>query len=227
MIIQGKPQFLVQKGAELLASATQILASVKPQVVLGVAAGEGVVELLEKFATYDLPWERLHLFLLEEGLDSAMPEQGFGQQLCRLFAQHLEPERLHLFPRYTGDPLRGLLAYQQELAEIGEKFNLILVSCGEQGGIGGLYPNHALLETRDDGYVVADDLPEPPSRRLVAGPALIGQADVGLMLALGPSRATPLANLFDPYLSIVECPAKLLTHLNRYYLLTDQDVVIR
>lgn len=226
MIIQGKRDFLVKKAASFLAVASRIFASVKDQVVIGVANGDGVPEILAELADLELPWARVHVFVLEEGLDPAQAPQGTGNQLCKWLCHRLEPDQLHLFPRYSGDEAKGVASYLDEFNRLGGVLDLVLVSCGEDGHIASLYPNHPLMEKRRDGFVIIDDAPEPPYRRMSATANLILRADTGVLLALGDSRKGALVKFFDVYLSEVECPAKLFARLNRYYLMTDQNVKI-
>lgn len=224
MIIQGTKNFLLRKGADLLARAIAQHTQKKSQVVLGVSAGDGVVELLELLADYAIDWRMLHLFQLDAGLDSIKDGSSLSVELCRVFGKHLEPEQLHLFPRHLGDPGRGLKSYCHELAGCGGRLDLVLMSCGEHGAIAGLYPNHPFLEKRSGGYEIVEEMPEKPYYRIAAGSELISGAKTGVLLAFGASMITPLQNFFDTYLSEIECPAKLLTRLDHYYLLTDQDV---
>lgn len=226
MIIQGKRDFLFRKGADLLTEAIKKQAGAKGRVVFGVGTGNGVVQILELLAGSALPWDSIHIFQLDAGLDSDQQDPVLGRELCRLFGKYLEPDQLHLYPRYVGDSNRGLQTYMDELTLCGGMLDLILVSCGENGGISGLFPNHAFLENRLDGYALVEDLPESPHCRVIAGSGLLARADTGIMVALGPAMVTPLNNFFDTYLSELECPAKLMTRLNHYYLLTDQDVAV-
>ena len=57
-----------------------------------------------------------------------------------------------------------------------------------------------------------------------AGPDLIRTAETGVLLFLGAAKKGALKNFFDPHLSYTECPAKILTQLPQYYVLTDQEV---
>jgi len=227
MIIQGKRDFLVEKASSFLAMAVQVFASVKQQVVLGVAGGEVVSEVLVNLSRRHLPRDRIHLFLLEEILASSPNPEGIAQQIILSFGDRLHPEMIHSFPGCDDDDFtNGAEAYLADFERLGGSFDLILVSCGEDGRIASLYPNHRAMECTERAFLIIDDAPEPPLMRMVASSELLRKADTGVLLAFGEEKRASLTKFFDTYLSEVECPAKLITKLHRYYLLTDQDIVI-
>ena len=227
MIIQGQRDFLVDKASSFLAMAAQVFASVKQRVVLGVAGGDVVSEVLVNLSRLDLQWDRIHLFLLEEMLASSTNHKTVAQQVSLSLAGRLHPGMIHSFPvSDNGNLIHGADAYLQELELLGGSFDLILVSCGEDGHIASLYPNHHAIEYGERAFLIFDNAPEPPLKRMTASSELLRKADTGVLLAFGEKRRAALTKFFDTYLSEVECPAKLMTKLQRYYLLTDQDVDI-
>jgi len=226
MIIQGRRDFLVEKAASFIAMAAQVYAAVKKRAVIGVTGGADVEEILGNLAHRKLPWERMHLFLLEDLLPASGHPDNTGR---RITAQLVSPEQREAFHPFRGDSGnlgRASRQYMEELERCGGNFDLIVAGCGEDGRIASLFPNHHSVENRDNGFLVMEDAPEVPLRRMTASSELVRQADTGILLAFGPSRRPALDNFFNTYLTDLECPAKLVTRLNRYYLLTDQEIDI-
>lgn len=223
MIIQGQRDFLVEKAVSFLAMAIRLLASSRQRVVFGTADGEGVMEILARLAATPLPWESVDLFLLEESLG----ERGISPVLAeirRALGECGNLCRIHAFCLGEEPPDTAANRYGAELLQCGGHFDLILASCGSDGRIASLYPNHPALENRQQAFLVIHDAPEPPTIRMTAASELFRLADTGILLAFGKDRRASLARMFDPYLSEVECPARLFTRLKRHYLLTDQEI---
>jgi len=226
MIIQGRRDFLVEKAASFLAMAAQVYAAVKKRAVIGVTGGGDVEEIFCNLANRKLPWERMHLFLLEDLLLPPDHLENIGRRITAQLVSKEQRQSFHPFRRDSGNIEQATGQYLKELELCGGNFDLIVAGCGEDGHIASLFPNHHSVENRDNGFLVMEDAPVVPLRRMTASSELIRQADTGILLAFGPSRRPALDNFFNTYLTDLECPAKLVTRLNRYYLLTDQEIEI-
>lgn len=224
MIIQGTREQLAEKAAWFLYKAVQVFIKSKKQAVIAVPGGRSVAAIFSNLRKYKLPWGQVHVFLLDERLVPAdHPDSNY-----RLVREHLGceavPEMIHQFRYDPVDPRKSVIAYSEELQRCGGVFDIVLASCGEDGHIASLFPNHHSVENQGDGFILMNDAPKPPQGRMSASYELIRRADTGVILFLGTSKRNPLQNFFNIHLSDVECPAKIMTKLNRYYVLTDQEV---
>jgi len=224
MLFQGSIGQMTEQAASVIVEATLDLLRIQKSVVIAVPGGRSVVEIFKNLRACDLPWERVHMFLLDERLVPIdHPESNYN-----LIKEHLggevPPEVVHPFIYNVDNPKQSISDYEEQLDLCGGRFDIVLASSGEDGHIGSLFPNHHSVEEKQKGYILLDDAPKPPPGRMSASYQLIRQAGTGIVLFLGRGKRNALHNFLNTELSYIECPAKIMAKLQNYYLLTDQEV---
>ena len=224
MIIQGSREQLTEKAAEILCETILALLRKKETVVIAVPGGSSVADIYKSLQQYTIPWHRIHVFLLDERLVPAdHPESNY-----KLVKEHMgdkvPPDMIHQFKYTANNSTQAVFDYEKELERCGGRFDIVLASSGEDGHIASLFPNHHSVEHEKTGFFLFYDSPKPPPGRMSASPGLIRQADTGVILFLGSGKQDALHNFFDTELSYKACPAKIISELPHYYILTDQEV---
>lgn len=226
MIIQGTRELLAEKAAWIVYKAVEVFLKTKNQAVIAVPGGGSVAEIFENLRKYKLPWARVQVFLLDEYLASAGPGENKYQRVMKHLGRERAPRMIHRLMIEEAELKASADRYYEELQRYGGRFDIVLASCGEDGRIASLFPNHPSVENPERGYIVISDAPKPPLVRISASYELIRKSDTGILLFFGKSKHNALQNFFNIHLTDVECPAKVMTKLNRYYLLTDLDIDI-
>lgn len=224
MIIEGSRKQLAKKAASILYDTTLRLLSKKKNVVIAVPGGRSVAGIYEKFRDYSLPWNRVHMFLLDERLVAADHPDSNYSLVREHMGSEVAPALIHQFTYDANSPMQSVIDYKEELNRYGGRFDIVLASSGEDGHIGSLFPNHHSLEKNRDGFFLLDDSPKPPPGRMSASFDLIQQADTGIVLFFGTTKRKALRHFLNTQLSYKECPARIMIKLPHYYLLTDQEV---
>lgn len=224
MIIQGSRKQMVEKTSSLLCEKTLMFLKKKQDVVIAVPGGRSVADIYKRFRDCPLPWDRIHIFLLDERLVPAdHPESNY-----KLVKEHLGAKvpanMIHQFRYDVDNPRQSVIDYGKELQSCGSRFDIVLASSGEDGHIGSLFPNHHLIDQNNNGFFLLYDSPKPPPGRMSASYGLIRQADTGIILFFGSGKRNALRSFFNKQLSYKECPARIMTELSHYYLLTDLEV---
>lgn len=227
MILRGERAQLDAKAAWILVEAIQSLLEVKSKVIVAVPGGRSVCGIFQKLAEDDgIDWPRVHLFMVDERLvPPDHPESNF-----RLVAESLggrvPATSLHPFVYDAAAEDNGVGEYERQLVQLGGRFDVVLVSSGEDCHIASIFPNHPATVAGGKKFVLLENSPKPPLRRMTATPALIAEAQVGLLLFFGADKGQALKHFFNRQLSISECPAKLISTLPQHYILTDLEVAI-
>jgi len=222
MILRGKREQLETKAAWILAEAIQTRLKVKSKVIVAVPGGRSVCSILQKLAEYDVDWSRVHLFLVDERLVPIdHPESNF-RLVAGALGSKVPVASLHPF---LYDVREGNSAgeYERQLTRLGGRFDIVLVSSGEDGHIASIFPGHQLPAAEGRKFVLLEDSPKPPLRRMSATPALLATAQLGVLLFFGAAKRQALQNFLNPKLSVSECPAKLIKTLAQFYVLTDLE----
>ena len=224
MIIQGTFDQLTEKAAVILARAILRCISVKKEAVLAVPGCRSVTDIFANLRQQELPWEQLHVFLLDERLVPLEHEESNYRLLKEQLGRVAPPEMLHPFRHNPEDPLKSVDEYNEELQNHGGRFDIVLASSGEDGHIASLFPRHPSIGNPANGFILVNDAPKAPSARMSASRGLIRQADTGLLLFLGSAKAGALRSALAPHTPVNDCPAKIIMELQHYCLLTDQEV---
>lgn len=224
MLFHGSIVQMAEQASSVIVEVTLDLLRIQPLVVIAVPGGGSVVEIYNHLRSSPLPWDRIHMFLLDERLvPTHHPESNY-----KLIKDHLgsgvPPEVVHPLIHNVDNPAQSIADYEQQLERCGGRFDIVLASSGEDGHIGSLFPNHHSVEEKKKGYILLDDAPKPPPGRMSASYELIRQADTGIVLFFGSGKSNALRNFLKNELSYKECPAKIIAKLPHYYLFTDQEV---
>ena len=224
MIIRGTFEQLAEQAASILARAVRHCLASKSQAVLAVPGGRSVAAVFAGLRRQDVPWRQLHIFLLDERLVPTDHEESNYRLVHEHLGTVIPPEMLHPFRHHPASPHQGVADYTRELHGHGGRFDIVLASSGEDGHIASLFPRHSSIGNPADCFILVKDAPKPPSQRMSASRRLISQADTGVVLFIGDAKAGALRTALDPRIPIADCPAKIIMELQRYSLLTDQEV---
>ncbi len=224
MIIQGSREQLAEKTAYVLYKSIQVVLKKKEHASVGIPGGRSVGDILKCFKDFALPWKRIQMFMLDERLVPLdHPDSNY-----KLVKQHMgdtvPADMIHPFIYDPNASELSVKAYNEELQRYGGCLDVVMVSSGEDGHIASLFPNHHSVVEPRNGFFLMYDSPKPPPGRMSASLDLIRQADSGIILFLGSEKKNALRNFFNIHLSHMECPAKIMTKLSQYYVLTDQEV---
>ncbi len=224
MIIRGTRKELEQKAAWLIADQITEMLKDQPTVVLALPGGRSVSGIFQRLREELVPWDKVHIFMVDERLVPLTDKESNFLLVQEFLADALPKENLHPFMYDESLPDKGTKAYQEELDKYGGVFDIVLVSSGEDGHIAGLYPNHHSIANTESSFITMDDSPKPPSNRMSASRALLEESTLGIVLFFGESKKDALQHFFDNNFLVRQCPAKLISSLPAYMVLTDQGL---
>ncbi len=225
--LHGAREELDGEAARIVAREIARLATQQAQVVLGVVGGRSVGGLYRGLAASDLPWERVHIFLADErlvplGSDESNFKLVGADLLAPLRASGRIPEgNAHPFRMDAARADAGVAAYTAELARVGGRFDVAILSAGEDGHCASLFPGHASIRDPDPGFILVEASPKPPPRRVSASRHLLERSGLGLIVFYGEEKRAALERLRDPALPVEQCPAKIVAGLAQGYVLSD------
>ena len=223
MIIRGNRAALETKAVEILADAIARGVSRKQQVVLGVVGGTSVGAILQGLALKPVPWELLHLFMVDErAVPVDHPDSNFRLVSASLGGRGAEGN-LHPFIHRPDQPCGGTRAYQELFEQHGGRFDIVLLSSGEDGHVASLFPDHDTVKNEQNTFLFTDAAPKPPPQRMTASARMLRDAAEALLLFFGPEKQQPFDQFLDESLGYVECPAKLVQEIPSHFVLTDQE----
>lgn len=221
MIIKGRRSELEEKAAQIISEAVGSILAQRDSLVLGIVGGSSVANIFSELAKADVEWNRVHLFMIDERVVPIHhPDSNYG--LASPYFNHLIPqENRHPFLSGAQSPELSAEMYYDQLLKYGGRFDIILLSSGEDGHVAALFPEHQSIRNNSQGFVAMSDSPKPPPERISAGRKLLTQAEVGILLFFGEKKAKAMALFQDEAVSLEQCPAKLIGSIPQQYILTD------
>lgn len=218
---------LLQKAAQHLCEKLREALAAQRQVNLAVPGGRNVAKIFEKMQGEDIDWQRVHFFIIDERLvpidhpDSnfKLLQDHFIDPLAR--SGRIAPGNAHPFILDMTSVDRGAKRYEEVLAEQGFRYDIILLSSGEDGHVGALYPDHHSIMDKHHGFIVMDDSPKPPPERMTSSLSLMQTADTALILFVGEAKRGAYTKFNDAQCALTACPAKLVLALKDTTVFTD------
>ncbi len=191
---------------------------------LGFCGGRSIRSLYEQLL--DNPdyiskenWKKLQFFLVDERLVSVGSRESNFLQLEKELLEPLRKkslissEQMHPALKDDCDAESLIELYQDTLHANGKELLVAFLGVGEDGHIASLFPGHfsGVLESgaEEQDFLLVEDSPKPPLRRISASPSLLRRARHVFLIFSGSAKRQAWDNFNNPDLGVDDCPAKL------------------
>ncbi|MDP4008781.1 MAG: 6-phosphogluconolactonase [Candidatus Peregrinibacteria bacterium] len=239
-ILKGKKEDLEKKAADLVIAQIESLDA----VVLGLVGGNSVTGVYSKLFEADINWSKVHIFMVDERCVPVTSEESNFKGIYEKFLRELvatgklPEENIHPFHFDEIHEENCVTEYNEEFKKIKSQnglfeprnepkslhvqtFDIVILSAGEDGHIGSLFPNHASINDESDGFIAVNDSPKAPSKRISASRKMLENSDMGILLFFGENKREAFENFQDDKLPVIDCPAKLVTQMKEAYIVAD------
>ena len=179
-------------------------------VIIGIPGGRSVKLIFKLLKKEKLPWDKLHFFMVDERL-VPLTHKDSNYKLAKPYLKNIHPY----------DYKKSINSYSSNLKKLGGKFDLILLSSGEDGHVASLFPHHPTILNGNEFFITTDSSPKPPKARMSASKNLLIRSKVSILLFLGESKRDALNNFNNNKTNVKDCPAKLIKQIRQSYLITD------
>jgi 6-phosphogluconolactonase len=201
-------------------------------LVIALCGGRSVVGLVQAFLRESVhqPQDllaRIHFFMVDERIvPLTHPDSNFGGLKQQLFdplvAQgKISQSQLHPMTITLEDARGSCNRYEQALNEYGGAFTIVVLGMGEDGHVAGLFPRHPALLASGNSFIPFFDSPKPPAARVTASRDLVTGAALAVLLALGEGKRAAWNAFISDQVAEQECPAKMVSTMNRVVVVTD------
>jgi 6-phosphogluconolactonase len=227
VVAEEEPERLLKRAAQHLCAKLRELLVSQRQVNLAVPGGRSVAKIFSEMLQEEVDWQRVQLFIVDERL---VPldhlESNFKLLRDHLIDPLVEAGRItrgnaHPFIFDSAGPEESVREYERILGEHGLRYDVILLSAGEDGHVGALYPNHHSLADSHHGYILMDDSPKPPPERMTSSLSLLQTAAVAVVLFVGEAKREAFEQFSNPETPIDACPVKLVRAIPDTTVFTD------
>lgn len=215
-------------AAKTIADKINELAKTK-EVVLGIPGGTSVTGIFTELLKQQIEWKKVHIFMVDERCVSLNSLESNYRQAYNLFIKQLiEDKKLpennaHPFIYDPEQAPSSIKKYDATLEKFGRKFDVILVSSGADGHIAALFPKHNSVITENTTFFLMNNSPKPPAKRMSAPRKLLQTAKFGVLVFFGKDKQQAFENFNDTKLSIIDCPAKLVSTISESLVFKSTD----
>lgn len=199
------------RASNLIKSRVLLTLKKRKRVILGIPGGRSVKGIFSILSKQKLSWNRIHIFFVDERFVPLSSDESNYNLAKKYFKTNLHPFNYK----------KPISNYTKEFKKYATKFDIILLSMGEDCHNSSLFPNHSSIKNRSNFFIKVTNSPKPPERRISASKKLLERSTTAILLAFGETKAQALQNLKNPHLSITECPSKLIYAIKDSYVFTD------
>lgn len=203
----------------------------KAPLNLALCGGNSIIKLFEALAMSEASyWRDLNIFMLDERLVPPDSELSNYRQARDLLLQKLINQGIlpleNVYPPLAmdGDLEDQALQYATKLDKCGGVIDIAIMAAGEDGHIASLFPQHPSIRAKGRSFFGVTDSPKPPPQRLSASIELLQKVAVGFCFFVGKNKTMAYNNFNNDKLTIEECPAKIITQMERGYIFSDLTV---
>ncbi len=213
-VLTGTRAFLEQEAASIIKQVAQG----KSCFVLGICGGTSVAGIFHKLLEARLAWKHVQIFFVDERwveLTSSDSNYRLAKQafLDELFKRKMLPEsNVHAFSSSS-----TTTEYTKEFQQY-ERFDLVLLSAGQDGHVASLFPNHASVQDSSVGFIEVQQTPKPPPHRMSASRALLENSTAAILVFFGKEKKIALEK-FQITDSVADCPACLVKRIEKVHVL--------
>ena len=218
---------LCERAADVIKLSVDNILKTKKEVVLGIVGGRSVPGIFYRLKNMDLPWENIHIFMVDERI-VPIEHKDSNFRLAKekfisvLVSKGMIPRaNVHPFIKNEFKKESGANDYTKELQEFGSGFDIIILSSGEDGHVGALYPDHDSILDKRSAFITMDDSPKLPPNRMTASKHLMQTAKTSILIFLGEAKKDALLKFKDDNVKVEHCPVKLVKEIEDSHVFTD------
>ena len=215
MIIKSKD--ISEKAVSLIESSIKKLLEKQKHVVLGVPGGRSAEAIFKKIKKKNITWNKVHFFMVDERCVPMSNKESNFRILKRNLISSVKPPQGNV---HSFNYKKNIASYTKELKKYGGKFDIILLSSGEDGHVAALFPFYT-IEDESEYFIILDKSPKPPLKRMSASRKLLEKSKIAILLFSGKEKELAFKMFNDEKISVNGCPAKLVNKIKENYVITN------
>ena len=151
-----------------------------------LTGGQSVLNLYKILSKSDSNWEKWHIYIGDERFLPAGHKDRNDQTINKIWLNNstIPKRNIHFIKAELG-LLEARAEYENALKKI-DKFDVVLLSMGEDGHVASLFPNHTYPE--DQMVVVERNSPKSPKERISMSYQQLNKAHYVFKLIVGESK---------------------------------------
>jgi 6-phosphogluconolactonase len=222
---EPKLDILYKKAALVIMQSINSVLKSKKNAVVGVCGGRSAASIFQALKMTKMPWKNVHFFMVDERL---VPidnnESNFKLAFDNFLKSEVPKKNIHPFVFNPEKMDKGIKDYSMQLKKLGGCYDILMLSSGEDGHIGALYPNHHSIQDDSKDFIIMDDSPKPPKDRMSISRNMLLKTEHAVILFVGKTKKEAYGKFLIDKSNFSDCPARLCHHVENTYIITDLEV---
>ena len=212
---------IFEKTSKLIKESINKTLMIKDKIILGLPGGRNISSILNQLKKETIDWKKVHVFMVDERLVPIDSPDSNYHLIKKCLSDIIPVDNLHPFIFDEGKLNYSLEKYQQEIENFGGVYDIVLLSSGEDGHIGSLFPNHPSIHDNSDFFILIENSPKPPKNRMGISKNFLLKSKIGLIFFIGDTKREAYVKFLDNNIGYENCPAKFISNLPESYVLTN------
>ena len=156
-----------------------------------LTGGQSVLSLYKILSKADSNWDKWHIYISDERFLPARHKDRNDQTINKIWLDNstIYKKNIHFIKAELG-LLEARAEYEDTLKRI-DKFDIVLLSMGEDGHIASLFPGH--IYPKEQLVVIEQNSPKPPKERISMSYKQLNQSHYVFKLIMGESKQKAVA----------------------------------
>lgn len=212
---------LFENVSVILKESIEKTLSEKNKVSIGLCGGRSITGVLQNLKEEDIDWSKIHVFIVDERMVPIDSDDSNFKLIKNELLDIVPENNFHPFIMDESKDDFGLSDYENIIKKHGDSYDIVVLSSGEDGHIGALYPDHHSVKNQAEYLIYMDDSPKPPNRRMSISKKFLLKSKIGVLIFKGEIKKDAYINFLNDDISIESCPAKLVKKIKESYVVTD------
>lgn len=193
----------------------------KDEVILGLPGGRNVSKIFQLLKKERIDWKKVHVFMVDERLVPTDSQDRNFRLIKQDLSEVILDKNFHPFIFNENKHDYCLDDYEKEIKNFGGRYDIVLLSSGEDGHIGSIFPNHPSFFDESEYYILVDNSPKLPRKRMSISKKFLLKSKIGILLFVGDIKRRAYLKFLDKDVTTTMCPAKLVIELPESYVITN------
>jgi len=167
-------------------------------------------------------WDKIKFCFADERVVSLNDEDSNYKQLKETFLDSLIEKKL-ISQKQIIKINPNEKNPQIEYSKLIPRIDIFLFGSGPDGHIASLFPNNNLLEKEENNYLLIEDSPKPPAKRITISKTMIKNSQVSFIFFINEGKQKAFENFRNENLSFKNCPAKLALNSENTFIVTNLE----
>jgi len=220
-----KTEDLYKKTALLISKSINKIIDSKKQVVIGLAGGNSISKTLDELYKLPVDWNHVHIFMVDERIVPITHPQSNFKMIFEKLSRIIPKENFHPFNYNSNKNDLGIAEYNKSINSFKNEFDIVIVSSGEDGHIGSLFPKHTSIFNESESYIIVENSPKPPANRISAPKKMIINSRIGFLFIVGENKINAYEKFIDEQINYVDCPSKLINEISENYIVISDNLI--